>query len=147
MRWLAGALVSILAAPAAHADYCGDREAQTVFFCKIKNSSRQVTVCRHEDNSFHYAYGKPGRAPELELRHPKERVVYEPWPGVSDSFWATLRFRNGAYGYTVAYSMPKERPEDIWGGLTVTKGETVLADKECVARTLVTRLDELEGLF
>jgi hypothetical protein len=143
---LATALALGLWSPAA-ADFCGDRESQTIFFCKIKNSSRQVTVCRHEDDSFHYAYGRAGEPPELELRHRKDQVVYTPWNGIGSSFWGALKFQNGEFGYEVAYSVPKSEPENIWGGLEVSRNGEAINQKDCRPDSVITRLDELETLF
>ena len=62
-RFFACALVSILLASPAAADFCGEREASTIFSCALEGSSRVVNVCRHEGNWIQYVYGKPGREP------------------------------------------------------------------------------------
>ena len=147
-RVLIGIFLSLISGPVL-ADWCGDREAQTVFHCQFQNSTRVVHVCLHEDDSFHYAYGKPGRTPELEMRHPKDRVVYTPWNGIGSAFWARLAFHNQSHSYEVGYSALKDGSAPVEGYLDVFERgqENPIATKVCRPGTVETRLEELYDLF
>ena len=149
MRSLLSVLIVFIGVLPASADWCGEREAETVFHCQFQNSSREVWVCRHEDDSFHYAYGKPGQTPELELRHPKDRVVYTPWNGIGSAFWARLAFDNGSHLYEVGYSARKDGRAPVEGFLDVFErgNETPIASKTCRPGTVETRLEELWDVF
>ena len=149
MRSTLFALITVAAGAPACADFCDDREAQTVFHCQFQNSTRQVYVCLHEDDSYHYAYGKPGQAPELELRHSASRVSYTPWNGIGRAFWARLAFNNGGYRYDVGYSVLKDGSAPMEGVLDVYEpgNETPIATKFCRPGTVESRLDELWQRF
>ena len=147
-RFLIGVCLAFVAFPAL-ADYCGDRESQTVFHCEFQNSTRQVHVCLHEDDSYQYAYGKPGKAPELELRRRADQVVYTPWNGIGSAFWARLAFDNGGYRYDVGYSVLKDGSAPVEGILAIYEpgNETPIATKFCRPGTVETRLEELWERF
>ena len=149
MRRLLICVLACLPAFPAVADYCGDREAQTVFHCKFQNSTRQVHVCLHEDSSYQYAYGKPGQAPELELRHPQSRVLYTPWNGIGSAFSARLAFDNNGYRYDVGYSALKDGSAPMEGFLDIYEpgNDTPIATKFCRSGTVESRLDELWERF
>ena len=83
---------------AALADMCGPTE-QVAFACKIKDSSRQVSVCESGDGLYVYRYGKPGIEPELTISATPTEVTYNPWNGVGSSMWSDLSFNNGGYRY------------------------------------------------
>ncbi|MEM7745757.1 MAG: hypothetical protein AAF409_18820 [Pseudomonadota bacterium] len=146
VSWLGAAVVALAMCAQAspvRADYCGDREAGTVFHCQLLGSSRQVTVCQHEDGSYQYAYGKPNRTPELELRRTKEAAVYTPWNGIGRAIWASLSLRNGNYLYEVSFSYDKFDQTEA-GTLTVYIGEEIASQRSCRPDTLEQTLFDLE---
>lgn len=120
------------AASAAHPTMCaaGDKPA---FSCPLAKGGKTVSVCAKADNSFYYAYGKPGT--KADMTWPADGA---PATGLTFThlffFGATggnaFAFQNNGYKYIV-YSVSGTQFED--GGVVVTKdGErTPVKDTHC----------------
>lgn len=133
------------ATPTLAAPYCTTQGVETIFHCSF--GSRTVTVCDMADGRFRYAYGKPGKTPELDLMRSKGQVTYTPWNGMGSSVWAALRFDNEAYGYEVGFSTEKREDAVPTGWLSITKNGTEIAFKDCRAGTVETALEALWDRF
>lgn len=131
----AAAILLALAAP-AHAG-CPDL---TVLACEMPGGKR-LEVCA-DDRAVTYAFGPPG-APELTLENPLAAPGYTPWPGVSRTIWESVAFRNGDYLYEVYNSAERIFPDDEKAeievresaGVVILKGETVVAQVDCLPGT------------
>ena len=150
LRCIAVAALLVLTPHAAStAPICAAQEAGTLFHCKIKGSSREVTVCDLAGDRFLYSYGKPGSPPEIELFRQKSEVFYTPWNGISRSIWAKLGFENKGYRYEVIWSVLKGGSEPAEGYLDIFEpgNDNPVATKECAAGTVDSRLDGLWERF
>lgn len=129
MRFLL--LLPVLASPAFAACPAG---TETAFACSFSSGRKAVDVC-YGPETVSYAFGRPGRAPELTLSVPLAEVDYQPWPGIGRAIWETVTFRSGDVSYTVFGNI--DRPveagtePEVTGGIEVRRGETVLATLSC----------------
>ncbi|MEM0989317.1 MAG: hypothetical protein AAGK00_10585 [Pseudomonadota bacterium] len=147
MGRLAGLIVVLLLGTGpAFADYCGEREASTIFSCAIEGSSRSVHVCRHEGDGIQYVYGRPGAEPELVLNRRPQELIYTPWNGVGRAIWASLGIPNGEYLYEVSFSYDKFDQVES-GTLLVFRRTDIVATLTCRPGTLVHDLSDRADLF
>lgn len=124
-------LLTTLASPAFAA--CPDT-TETAFACTFSSGSKAVDVC-HNAETVSYAFGRPGRTPELSLSVPMTQVEYQPWPGIGRAIWETVTFRSGDVSYTVFGNIDRPVEEgtdpEVTGGIEVRRGEAVLATLRC----------------
>ncbi|UPG91582.1 hypothetical protein L2Y96_07370 [Luteibacter aegosomaticola] len=136
-RALAG-FALLAALPVAHAatapSMCAKGD-EAVLSCPLAKGGKTVSICAKSDNTFYYAYGKPGAKPDMS------------WP--ADGAQATgltrthlmfggatggnaYAFENNGYKYIV-YSISGTQLED--GGVIVTKdGQSKpIKDSKCAA--------------
>ncbi len=73
---------------------------ETFLRCTLEGGGKRVEVC-FDRSRVTYAFGRPGRAPELTLSESVATVDYEPWSGVGRAKSEAVRFVNGGYGYQV----------------------------------------------
>ena len=149
MRKLFGALLlALVPGGVSAASVCPGWGGDTIFHCKIENSSREVSVCDLRDGTFLYVYGRPGR-PELELIRSTRQVEYTPWNGIGRAIWARIGFSNGRYFYDVGYSQDKRPGSRADGQIEIYKGRrnNPIATKYCRRGTVTTRLDDLWDRF
>ncbi len=119
--------LALLAPPAAMAA-CA---SQTIVSCPIGERRLEVCLEPSDPPAFSYAYGPPG-APELTLRAPLSAGTVMPWTGVGRSLWEAVAFRSGDYRYEVWHSIDRLTEDaPLEAGVTVLKGETLLASLTC----------------
>lgn len=103
----------------------------TVLLSCTINGSRQVTVCL-SDATVTYAYGKPGKPPELTLTAALADGVYTPWNGIGRYISDSITFRNAGYAYEVWQSVDRMTPDASPAyGVNVMQGDAVLKDLTC----------------
>ncbi len=128
---------------------CAQFDADVLFHCKMQGSKQEVTICDLPDGQYLYRYGKPGKAPELEIRSSQKEVVYTPWNGVGSAIWARLGFRNKGYFYDVGRSIQKGGESQPEGFIDIYEpgNDTPIATKQCQTGTVQGDLDGLWDRF
>ena len=142
--------ILLLAVSPAHAGpSCAQHKAEVLFHCKIKGSSREVTICDLPDKQYLYRYGKPGKPPEMQIQSAQNEVVYTPWNGIGNSNWARLGFRNKGYLYDVGRSIQKggETPPEGFIDIFEPGNDEPIATKFCETGTVEGDLDALWDRF
>ncbi len=135
MRCLIWGLLAMLPMQAQACD-------EVLLSCTI-NGSRQVTVCLSGD-AVTYAYGKRGKAAELDLSVPLSDGTYTPWNGIGRYISDSITFYNAGYAYEVWQSIDKMSPDagpDY--GVNVLQGEDVLKALACDAGAEAQPFDRL----
>jgi hypothetical protein len=131
------ALVLALFLPGAALADCAEG---TFVSCRIKG--KVLDVCVAGDHVT-YAFGPEG-APELVLSEPLSAGTHQPWSGVGRSIWEGLGFRNDGYTYEAYISFDRLNQEaGMEGGVTVLKGEKIVAQLACDAGTVEGHFDTL----
>lgn len=123
-------LAAAIALPGAAMAACPSNAAVLVS-CNLKHGTKRLETCLLGDRAL-YRYGTPGKPPELEmLRHVRD-VGMTPWPGVSRTIWESFTFFNDDIGYEVHHSIDKGPDAGpLRGGITVMRGDDVLASLDC----------------
>ena len=105
--------------------------SETLVSCTFKNGAKQLDTCLIGNQAL-YRYGPSGGQPELDLAAHVRDVGMIPWPGIGRSIWEAVIFRNADISYEVSYSIDRD-PEnsEMQGGITVMKGDKMLAVLEC----------------
>lgn len=105
--------------------------------CTLKGGKKRLETCLNGDVAI-YRYGPNGGAPELELARHVRDVHMTPWPGVSRTIWEEFGFANDGVVYMVHYAVervPEAGP--MTGGITVMRGEAILAELTCDAGSVL----------
>lgn len=121
---------------------CGGYE-RTFLNCEVVKSAKMLSVC-HDDEVASYRFGPYMGTPELELTENIATLDYTPWPGAGDTIWEDVTFSNEGYTYTVSAAIKRiipEGPEPLvgvthFGGVTVRRGDEVIADLNCETETI-----------
>ena len=123
-------LLTLLLPVAAHAACDGE----TYVDCPTADG-RHIQACIGAE-TFKYAFGTPEKW-DITLETPIADGTARPWDGMGSSFYSSIRFINGDYGYEVWTSTPKGEDEGgPYGGVTVMKGEETVADLACDGGTI-----------
>lgn len=129
LKWLCvGAAVM---GPTVAMARCGTGE--TIMSCTAKKGAKAINVCLN-DGEVSYAYGAPGKAPELTLAEHIATVNHTPWNGIGAMMWETAAFENNGYSYSVWMGvdrMSQEHP--IEASVEVLKGNKTVATVSCDA--------------
>lgn len=131
MKLTALALLAGLAPITALA--CGQGET-LVFSCPTDRGT-QIEVCQAK-TAIHYAYGKPGQAPELKLSEKNEIFVWEHGEGVSAGIGDDLIFRSGPTRYLISHVSNYDNRSDANAHLTVMQPGSDNISIECVAKKI-----------
>jgi hypothetical protein len=142
MRTLA-LLLALLPLPAAAA--CPNDSA--IFSCTI--GAKPLQVC-HWKGALIYQFG-PIDAPELSIAEPVETVAFTPWPGIGRTMWDSVAFQNDGVRYEVYASLEMQLEEDmpepqLQGGVTVLKGDEILASLTCNEGSVTSFLDTVSTM-
>lgn len=136
LRALVGFAVTTTTAFAA----CGPEE-DVFLSCRIAGQDKVLEVC-FDTTMARYSFGPPDQ-PELTLREPVATLDYRPWPGAGSAIWEEVTFYSGPYSYIVSggFERPfgEEEPPDEpphFGGVTVQRGQTTIADFACDPATV-----------
>lgn len=105
---------------------------QPLFHCQA--GAKVLDICLQGDVLI-YRFGAPGRSAELLLARKVEDVGMTPWNGIGRYLWEEISVRNGAYGYTVHYSIDRlaQGAPKVTAGILVSKAGQTLADLSCNA--------------
>lgn len=107
----------------------GASAAQDVFSCIIKKNGKQVTLS-HDADQVSYAYGLPGKAPELALTMPVAKTQLDVWEGFGRVRAYSIGLAKGGYLYVVnTWADSLDGSSGL--GVRVEKGDKVLAELEC----------------
>jgi hypothetical protein len=117
---------------------------EVLFSCPIK--AKTLEVCLTGGTAI-YSFGPKG-APDLTITTPVADLAYQPWPGIGRTIWDSVRFHNDGVDYEVWAALDKMmeegQPEPDWqGGVTVTRGDEILAELACTAPPDPPWLDQL----
>lgn len=140
VRVVWGALVLCLLGSAGVA---GCPQGQEAFAsCEIAGRNTEVFVC-FDENQATYRYGAVGQSPDLELSVPIREVDFRPWSGVGKSIVESIVFYNLGHSYAVYAGFDRpfseeemQREERHFGGLEVTRDDELLAELECVPKSV-----------
>lgn len=102
---------------------------QVVLMCTTLKGDKQIALFK-QGNNFIYQYGSSMASPELQLVRPSAEVILEPWNGIGRYIWNSITIKNKEYSYTVRASYDKIEDKSF-GGVTISKGDTILASVEC----------------
>ena len=110
---------------------------QTVLTCTAKGGAKTLAVCIDPGRAeISYAYGNPGRQPELFMSRSIDEIDHRPWPGIGRSIWESTVFYNQGYAYEVFISvdrMAEDQPPI--GGVVLRKDNHQVAQVDCDAGT------------
>jgi hypothetical protein len=115
-------------------------QGETLAFTCATTRGKVVTVCE-ASGSFGYAFGKPGATPELQLRVPRDKMVYFNSQGAS-GYMVSLGLPNGKTVYTVSHNWSAS--DGASGAIEVTVNDKLVATLDCKLDTLNDRLSELD---
>jgi len=107
----------------------------TVLSCTARGGAKALDVCLDTGaGEISYAYGAPGRTPELYLSRSIAAIDHRPWPGIGRSIWESTVFYNNGYAYEVFTSIDRmaENQPPI-GGVLLYKGRQQVARVDCDA--------------
>ncbi|WP_143051922.1 hypothetical protein [Allopseudospirillum japonicum] len=119
--------------------------ATEVFYCQFANK-KQVLV---EDLGTHlrYRFGKNLQQAELELQTNKAQAFTWQWKGVGRHYYYDLSVFNGKTRYRMFFSVDRlveNAPVDA--GISVERGEQVLAHLSCQPQTVRQALEGISGI-
>ncbi|NSY37623.1 hypothetical protein [Leisingera sp. ANG59] len=111
--------------------------SETLVSCTFGGGSKALTTCLHGKQAT-YAFGAPGRQPELSMKRHVRDVGLTPWPGIGGSIWEEVIFSNGDARYIVYYSVSKDPGAltPMEGGVIVESNGSELAHLRCDAGTV-----------
>ena len=124
-------LFALLPVPLAAQEGCFGA-GQPLFHCQV--GARAVDVCL-QGEVLTYRFGPSRGAAEMLLARRAEDVGMTPWNGIGRYLWEEISVTNGAYAYTVHYSVDRLAQGDpqVTGGLLVTQSGRTLAELSCDA--------------
>ncbi|WP_118791838.1 MULTISPECIES: protein Gly1ORF1 [Neisseria] len=108
--------------------------ADTVFSCKTDNN-KYIEVEKINPNLYEYSFGSMGKK-EIAIRNSKADLLgrSDRWQGIGRGRWATMKFQNGKFIYTVWTSFdPVEHTES--SGIIVEGGGKEIARVGCTSKT------------
>ena len=107
----------------------------TVLSCTARGGTKVLDVCLDSGAGvISYAYGAPGRAPELFLERAIAGIEHRPWPGIGRSIWESTVFYNQGYAYEVFISVDRmAENQPAIGGVLLQKGGKEVAQVDCDA--------------
>ena len=103
---------------------------ETLVSCTLRGGAKQLTTCLAGERAS-YAFGIPGRSPELALNRSVRDVNMRPWPGVGSTIWEEFTFHNKDVSYVVHYSVERTPDGRVGGGVSVMQGERELVHLSC----------------
>ena len=129
--------LAVICLPMGAAAACYGDAGTPLFHCTIEGGKTEIRVCL-QDSAAYYAYGPPGRAPDIVFSRHVQDIHMTPWPGISRTYWEELAFANGAFEYRIHHSFDRngELPQD--GTLTVARNGLQIAELPCAAGTIST---------
>lgn len=79
----------------------GIAQAGPVFSCKTDNN-KYIEVEKINPNLYEYSFGSMGKK-EIVIRNGKSDLLHrsDKWEGTGSGRWATMKFQNGEFMYTV----------------------------------------------
>ncbi|WP_308018617.1 protein Gly1ORF1 [Neisseria cinerea] len=79
----------------------GIAKAGSVFSCKTDNN-KYIEVEKINPNLYEYSFGSMGKK-EIVIRNGKSDLLHrsDKWEGTGSGRWATMKFQNGEFMYTV----------------------------------------------
>lgn len=79
----------------------GIAQADPVFFCKTDNN-KYIEVQKINRNLYEYSFGSAAKK-EIAIRNSKADLLgrSDRWQGMGSGRWATMKFQNGEFIYTV----------------------------------------------
>lgn len=121
-------LFAFLGAGAALADCPG---GIVLVSCPMANGTKYLETCLMEDRVL-YAFTGGVAENAFVLDRPVTEVDMTPWPGIGRTIWEDFTFTNGDYAYQVHYGFDRLSEEsEMFGGVTVKKGEVEIATLSC----------------
>lgn len=112
----------------------GIAQAGSVFSCKTDNN-KYIEVEKINPNLYEYSFGSMGKK-EIVIRNGKSDLLHrsDKWEGTGSGRWATMKFQNGKFIYTVWTSFdPVEHTES--SGVIVEGGGKEIARVDCTSKT------------
>ena len=112
----------------------GIAQAGPVFSCKTDNN-KYIKVEKINPNLYEYSFGSMGKK-EIVIRNGKSDLLHrsDKWEGTGSGRWATMKFQNGKFIYTVWTGFdPVEHAES--SGVIVESGGKEIARVDCTSKT------------
>ena len=112
----------------------GIAKAGSVFSCKTDNN-KYIEVEKINPNLYEYSFGSMGKK-EIVIRNGKADLWHrsDKWEGTGSGRWATMKFQNGKFIYTVWTGFdPVEHTES--SGVIVEGGGKEIARVDCTSKT------------
>ena len=112
----------------------GIAKAGSVFSCKTDNN-KYIEVEKINPNLYEYSFGSMGKK-EIVIRNGKSDLLHrsDKWEGTGSGRWATMKFQNGKFIYTVWTGFdPVEHTES--SGVIVEGGGKEIARVDSTSKT------------
>lgn len=133
------AIAAGVSAPALAIEICDS----PVFFCKIENTHKAVSLCEY-GNKLTYSFGPVSGDPELELTVPRKKATVTPWNGMGYIYWSTIQIPSGQWTYMLHNSFERGDPDaKDRGSLTVLRNGQEVREFVCDPDTVDERIETL----
>jgi len=118
-------------------------KANTIFSCVTTNNKKL------EVNSFdkyiEYKFGQYLKNPELALSVPRDQASTWQWNGVGRDMSYSVTVPNGAYNYTVFFSVDRISDEHpVTSGVIIEVDQKIISTVYCLPNTLVQSLEGID---
>ncbi|WP_323766263.1 MULTISPECIES: hypothetical protein [Roseobacteraceae] len=123
-------VLAALCLPTAAAAACFGDAGTPLFHCTVDGGETEIRVCL-QDNAAYYAYGAPGRAPDIVFSRHVQDIHLTPWPGIGRTYWEEVAFANGPFEYRINHSFDRNGELPASGLLTVTRDGLQIAELRC----------------
>ncbi len=121
--------------------------ADSVIFSCTTTNKKSIRLTQ-QGNNLKYAFGTPGKSPDIAVSVPLSKTNYEPWNGVGRWITSSVTIPNGDYSYQVFYGADRLSDEHpISAGVNVLRGadEKYVNTVKCANKSkIVSNIDSLE---
>ncbi|WP_417523519.1 hypothetical protein [Marinovum sp.] len=122
--------LAALCLPTGAAAACYGDAGTPLFHCTVEGGKTEIRVCLQGDAAY-YAYGVPGKAPDIVFSRHVQDIYMTPWPGISRTYWEEVAFANGAFEYRINHSFDRLGELKQKAALTVTRDGLQIAALTC----------------
>lgn len=119
----------------------GIAQAGPVFFCKTDNN-KYIEVEKINPNLYEYSFGSMGKK-EIAIRNSKADLLgrSDRWQGMGSGRWATMKFQNGEFMYTIWTGFDSVTHTESSGVVVERRGKEV-ARFDCTSKTAQANFDD-----
>ena len=118
-------------------------KADTIFAC-VTTNNKKIEV-NSFDQYVEYKFGQYLKNPELALSVPRDQASTWQWNGVGRDMSYSVTVPNGAYNYTVFFSVDRISDEHpVTSGVIIEVDQKIISTVYCLPNTLVQSLEGID---